>query len=152
MPINIQGELLVRVFSSLLYYWGEEEKTKEFKDSDGWAHTGCVKFWWKLYFVDCTCFNSLSLLMLKWSRKIPRLPRCIVKSWWLFTIHLGNQGISLTTLALTMIVVKEIPRLPRCIVKSWWLFRRWLFRFISFQIWILSDFRRFILTPYVPWK
>ncbi|XP_072041310.1 medium-chain acyl-CoA ligase ACSF2, mitochondrial-like [Amphiura filiformis] len=42
VPVNAQGELLVRSYSLLLYYLGEPEKTREFKDDNGWAHTGDV--------------------------------------------------------------------------------------------------------------
>ncbi|XP_072027803.1 medium-chain acyl-CoA ligase ACSF2, mitochondrial-like [Amphiura filiformis] len=42
VPVNTQGEMLIRSYSLFLYYWGEPEKTREFKDNNGWAHTGDV--------------------------------------------------------------------------------------------------------------
>ena len=42
VPVNTQGELHIRAYSMMLYYLEDEEKTKEFRDSNGWAHTGYV--------------------------------------------------------------------------------------------------------------
>ena len=42
VPVNTQGELHIRAYSMMLYYLEDEEKTKEFRDRNGWAHTGYV--------------------------------------------------------------------------------------------------------------
>ncbi|XP_072041297.1 medium-chain acyl-CoA ligase ACSF2, mitochondrial-like [Amphiura filiformis] len=42
VPINTQGELHMRGYPLFMYYWGEEEKTKAMKDSNGWLHTGDI--------------------------------------------------------------------------------------------------------------
>ena len=40
VPVNTKGELMMRGYPLFKYYWGEEEKTKEMKDENGWLHTG----------------------------------------------------------------------------------------------------------------
>jgi fatty-acyl-CoA synthase len=40
VPRGTSGELCTRGYSVMLGYWGEEEKTKEGIDEDGWMHTG----------------------------------------------------------------------------------------------------------------
>ncbi|XP_072046230.1 medium-chain acyl-CoA ligase ACSF2, mitochondrial-like [Amphiura filiformis] len=40
VAVDTMGELHFRGFSVLMYYWGDEEKTKEAKDDNGWLHTG----------------------------------------------------------------------------------------------------------------
>jgi fatty-acyl-CoA synthase len=40
VPMGTPGELWVRGYSVMLGYWKEEEKTREFIDTDGWAKTG----------------------------------------------------------------------------------------------------------------
>ncbi len=40
VPRGTSGELCTRGYSVMLGYWGEEEKTKEGIDKDGWMHTG----------------------------------------------------------------------------------------------------------------
>ncbi|WP_299675884.1 AMP-binding protein [uncultured Roseobacter sp.] len=40
VPIGTQGELLTRGYSVMKGYWGEETKTAESIDADGWMHTG----------------------------------------------------------------------------------------------------------------
>lgn len=38
--VGVQGELLTRGYSVMRGYWGDEEKTGDSLDSDGWMHTG----------------------------------------------------------------------------------------------------------------
>jgi fatty-acyl-CoA synthase len=40
VPMGTPGELCVRGHGVMLGYWNDEEKTREFMDSDGWAKTG----------------------------------------------------------------------------------------------------------------
>ncbi len=40
VPLNTMGELHFRGYSVFMYYWGDEEKTKQAKDNNGWLHTG----------------------------------------------------------------------------------------------------------------
>ncbi|XP_072048960.1 medium-chain acyl-CoA ligase ACSF2, mitochondrial-like [Amphiura filiformis] len=40
VPVNTNGELHIRTFSAFQYYMGDEEKTREMKDNNGWIHTG----------------------------------------------------------------------------------------------------------------
>jgi fatty-acyl-CoA synthase len=40
VPRRTSGELCTRGYSVMLGYWGEEEKTREGIDEDGWMHTG----------------------------------------------------------------------------------------------------------------
>nr|XP_023023627.1 acyl-CoA synthetase family member 2, mitochondrial-like [Leptinotarsa decemlineata] len=40
VPIGVPGELCIRGYSTLLEYYGDEEKTKEVKGYDGWLRTG----------------------------------------------------------------------------------------------------------------
>jgi fatty-acyl-CoA synthase len=40
VPSGERGELCTRGYSVMSGYWGEEEKTREAKDSSGWMHTG----------------------------------------------------------------------------------------------------------------
>jgi fatty-acyl-CoA synthase len=40
VPRGVSGELCTRGYSVMLGYWGEEEKTKEGIDENGWMHTG----------------------------------------------------------------------------------------------------------------
>ncbi|WP_300059947.1 AMP-binding protein [uncultured Roseobacter sp.] len=40
VPVGTQGELLTRGYSVMKGYWGEDAKTAESIDADGWMHTG----------------------------------------------------------------------------------------------------------------
>ena len=40
VPVHTMGELHFRGYSVFMYYWGDEEKTKQAKDNNGWLHTG----------------------------------------------------------------------------------------------------------------
>ena len=40
VPMGQPGELCLRGYSLLKEYWGDEEKTRMFRDADGWARTG----------------------------------------------------------------------------------------------------------------
>ncbi|XP_072022834.1 medium-chain acyl-CoA ligase ACSF2, mitochondrial-like isoform X3 [Amphiura filiformis] len=40
VPVNTIGELHIRTYSAFLYYVGEEKKTREMKDGNGWIHSG----------------------------------------------------------------------------------------------------------------
>lgn len=40
VPVGTQGELLTRGYSVMKGYWGEEAKTAQSIDADGWMHTG----------------------------------------------------------------------------------------------------------------
>ena len=40
VPRGVSGELCTRGYSVMLGYWGEEAKTREGIDEDGWMHTG----------------------------------------------------------------------------------------------------------------
>ena len=40
VPRGVSGELCTRGYSVMLGYWGEEAKTREGIDADGWMHTG----------------------------------------------------------------------------------------------------------------
>ncbi|MGZ2256448.1 AMP-binding protein [Roseobacter sp. A03A-229] len=40
VPVGTQGELLTRGYSVMKGYWGEEAKTVQCIDADGWMHTG----------------------------------------------------------------------------------------------------------------
>ena len=40
LPVNMPGEMCFRTRYLFMYYWEEEEKTKEAKKSNGWYHTG----------------------------------------------------------------------------------------------------------------
>ncbi len=40
LPRNTKGELLVRGYSVMRGYWGDEEKSSEVIDAGGWMHTG----------------------------------------------------------------------------------------------------------------
>lgn len=40
VPRGVTGELLTRGYCVMLGYWGDEEKTKEAIDANGWMHTG----------------------------------------------------------------------------------------------------------------
>ncbi len=40
VPRGVSGELCTRGYSVMLGYWGEEAKTREDIDGDGWMHTG----------------------------------------------------------------------------------------------------------------
>ena len=40
MPRNTSGELCTRGYSVMHGYWGDEEKTREAIDAEGWMHTG----------------------------------------------------------------------------------------------------------------
>ncbi|KAJ4435732.1 hypothetical protein ANN_18349 [Periplaneta americana] len=44
VPIGTPGELWVRSYSVMKGYWGEEEKTRQFRDDDGWAKTGAFNY------------------------------------------------------------------------------------------------------------
>lgn len=40
VPRGVPGELCTRGYSVMLGYWGDETKTREVLDADGWMHTG----------------------------------------------------------------------------------------------------------------
>ena len=40
VPVKTMGEIHYRGYSVFMYYWGDEKKTKEAKDANGWLHTG----------------------------------------------------------------------------------------------------------------
>ncbi len=40
LPVNEQGELLVRSYTTMIGYYGKPEATAETIDTDGWLHTG----------------------------------------------------------------------------------------------------------------
>ena len=40
VPIDTQGEVHFRGYTLFKCYWGDEEKTKAAKDSNGWWHSG----------------------------------------------------------------------------------------------------------------
>ncbi|XP_072041166.1 medium-chain acyl-CoA ligase ACSF2, mitochondrial-like [Amphiura filiformis] len=42
VPVNTAGEIHFRGYGIFLYYWGDEEKTKQAKDDNGWLHTGDI--------------------------------------------------------------------------------------------------------------
>ncbi|XP_072028833.1 medium-chain acyl-CoA ligase ACSF2, mitochondrial-like [Amphiura filiformis] len=42
LPVGQPGEILVRCVSMFLYYWGDEERTRSAKDSNGWWHSGDI--------------------------------------------------------------------------------------------------------------
>ncbi|XP_072041171.1 medium-chain acyl-CoA ligase ACSF2, mitochondrial-like [Amphiura filiformis] len=42
VPVNTAGEIHFRGYGIFLYYWGDEEKTKQAKDDSGWMHTGDI--------------------------------------------------------------------------------------------------------------
>ncbi|KAJ8028071.1 Acyl-CoA synthetase family member 2, mitochondrial [Holothuria leucospilota] len=44
LPIKEQGEVCVRGHNIMIGYWGDEEKTREAIDSNGWFHTGDIGF------------------------------------------------------------------------------------------------------------
>lgn len=42
LPRGERGEVLVRGYSVMKYYWGNEDQTKEEITADRWYHTGSV--------------------------------------------------------------------------------------------------------------
>ncbi|XDA97645.1 AMP-binding protein [Sulfitobacter sp. LCG007] len=40
VPVGVQGELLTRGYSVMTGYWGDDEKTRQSIDAEGWMHTG----------------------------------------------------------------------------------------------------------------
>jgi fatty-acyl-CoA synthase len=40
VPVGVAGEFCTRGYSVMLGYWGDEAKTREAIDADGWMHTG----------------------------------------------------------------------------------------------------------------
>jgi len=40
VPVGVKGELVTRGYCNMLGYWGDQEKTKQAIDENGWFHTG----------------------------------------------------------------------------------------------------------------
>lgn len=54
VPRGVQGEFLTRGYSVMLGYWGDDKKTAESIDQNGWMHTGDLAIMDEDGFVDIT--------------------------------------------------------------------------------------------------